>query len=68
MSVSEILAKAEAVAATNPKEAEALYLRVLSASSSSSSSEPPRDDEQAQVLRDQEIALVKLGELYRDYK
>ena len=30
--------------------------------------EPRRDDEQAQGLRDQELALVKLGELFRDQK
>ena len=34
----------------------------------STSKEPPRDEDQAQNLRDQEIALVKLGELYRDQK
>ena len=29
---------------------------------------PPTDETQAQILRDQEVALVKLGDLYRDQK
>ncbi|KAF4612765.1 hypothetical protein D9613_011899 [Agrocybe pediades] len=69
-SVKDLLAKAEAASASNPKEAEKLYKQILAATSSSTSNtnEPARDEEQAQGLRDQEVALVKLGELYRDHK
>ncbi|KAJ7583203.1 PCI domain-containing protein [Mycena floridula] len=51
-------------ATSNPQRAEALYRQVLSSTSS------PSDDpqQQAQLLRDQETALVNLGQLYRDQK
>ncbi|KAF8875056.1 PCI domain-containing protein [Infundibulicybe gibba] len=49
---SDLLKQAETA---NPQQAEALYKQVLSPSN-------------GEVLRDQEIALVKLGELYRDQK
>ncbi|PPQ82209.1 LOW QUALITY PROTEIN: hypothetical protein CVT25_008070 [Psilocybe cyanescens] len=51
-SVSEILARASTLASTHPKAAEALYKQILATSAS----------------QNQEAALVKLGELYRDQK
>ncbi|KIM37949.1 hypothetical protein M413DRAFT_448211 [Hebeloma cylindrosporum] len=68
-SIAQLLEKAKASSSKNPKEAEGIYKQILStASASTSNGEPPRDDEQAQSLRDQELALVRLGELYRDQK
>lgn len=48
----------------NPQEAESLYKQILSNTSI------PNDDpeDQSRHLREQETALVKLGELYRDQK
>jgi len=68
--VKDLLAKAEAASTSNPKQAEQIYKQILAATSSSTanSNEPARDEEHAQGLRDQEVALVKLGELYRDHK
>ncbi|KAG2012321.1 proteasome regulatory particle subunit [Coprinopsis cinerea AmutBmut pab1-1] len=63
---SSLITQAEGVVSTNPAQAEALYQQVLAASSASSSNTDPTV--QAQILRDQETALVKLGELYRDQK
>jgi hypothetical protein len=56
---AELLAEAEAVRAENPKRGEEIYKQILNASKSA-----VNPDE----LRDQETALVKLGELYRDQK
>ncbi|KAF8490456.1 PCI-domain-containing protein [Russula emetica] len=56
---SELLAEAETVSAENPKRGEEIYKQILDASKST-----VNPDE----LRDQETALVKLGELYRDQK
>ncbi|KAI0271208.1 PCI-domain-containing protein [Russula aff. rugulosa BPL654] len=56
---SELLAEAGAVSAENPKKGEKIYKQILNASKST-----VNPDE----LRDQETALVKLGELYRDQK
>lgn len=58
-STSELLAEAEAVRAGNPKRGEEIYKQILNSSKSA-----VNPDE----LRDQETALVKLGELYRDQK
>ena len=58
-STTELLAEAEAVRAENPKRGEVIYKQILDASKSA-----VNPDE----LRDQETALVKLGELYRDQK
>ena len=58
-SIADLLAEAEALGAKNPKRREALYKQILEASKSTVD-----PDE----LRDQETALVKLGELYRDQK
>ncbi|KAJ3511057.1 hypothetical protein NLJ89_g4317 [Agrocybe chaxingu] len=67
-SISQLLENAQASASSNPKEAERLYKQILSTTSGSTSKDPPKNDEQVQNLRDQEVALVKLGELYRDQK
>ena len=56
-STAELLAEAEAVRAENPKRGEKIYKQILDASKST-----VNPDE----LRDQETALVKLGELYWD--
>ncbi|KAF9476159.1 PCI-domain-containing protein [Pholiota conissans] len=61
-SVADLFKRAE----SNSAEAESIYKQILATASGSSST--PRDGDQAQDLRDQEIALVKLGELYRDTK
>jgi len=67
-SIAELFSQAEKCASTDPKKGEDLYKKILHNTSASTSKEPPRDEDQAQNLRDQEIALVKLGELYRDQK
>ncbi|KAG8935613.1 26S proteasome regulatory subunit rpn6 [Tulasnella sp. 419] len=51
------LAEANAIVDTNPKEAEKIYLGIL---------QEPNTDEQH--LRDQEAALVKLGQIYANSK
>jgi 26S proteasome regulatory subunit N6 len=58
-STADLLAEAETVGAVNPKKGEAIYKQILDTSKSA-----VNPDE----LRDQETALVKLGELYRDQK
>lgn len=55
MSSSDLLAQAEA----NPAQAQQIYTQILA-------DNPNTTD--AQILRDKETALVKLGELYRDQK
>ncbi|KDQ61275.1 hypothetical protein JAAARDRAFT_152408 [Jaapia argillacea MUCL 33604] len=60
---SSLISKAEAVASSNPQQAEQIYKQILGATTASTSS--ANSD---QSLRDQETALVKLGELYRDQK
>jgi 26S proteasome regulatory subunit N6 len=58
-STADLLAEAGALGTENPKRREAIYKQILEASKST-----VNPDE----LRDQETALVKLGELYRDQK
>jgi 26S proteasome regulatory subunit N6 len=58
-SIANLLAEAKALGTDNPKRREATYKKILEASKSTVD-----PDE----LRDQETALVKLGELYRDQK
>ncbi|PPR00376.1 hypothetical protein CVT24_004438 [Panaeolus cyanescens] len=60
-SISDQLSKAQSLVSSNPKEAETLYKAILDATNSN-----PKDADQSQIVRDQEVALVKLGELYRD--
>ncbi|KNZ78228.1 putative 26S proteasome regulatory subunit rpn6 [Termitomyces sp. J132] len=52
---AELLTQAEAAVTTNPAHAEALYKQILNEAAGA-------------VLREQETALLKLGELYRDQK
>lgn len=52
------LEQAQSLAAKEPTRAEALYKEILK--------KPAADN--AEALRHQETALVKLGELYRDQK
>jgi len=58
-STADLLAEAATLGVKNPKRREAIYKQILEASKST-----VNPDE----LRDQETALVKLGELYRDEK
>ena len=57
-SIEAQLEDAQTVLPTNPKRAEEIYKEILSGPAS----------EQPDALRQQETALVKLGELYRDHK
>jgi 26S proteasome regulatory subunit N6 len=59
---AELLEQANAAAPTKPREAEALYKQILSAPGAS------EGDARDGTMREQETALVKLGELYRDQK
>ncbi|KII89171.1 hypothetical protein PLICRDRAFT_53638 [Plicaturopsis crispa FD-325 SS-3] len=68
MSTLSLLEEAQSIAATNPTRAEQLYKEILSNTAASTSDDTPRTSERDQSLRDQETALVKLGELYRDQK
>ncbi|KAF8957703.1 hypothetical protein BDZ97DRAFT_1924318 [Flammula alnicola] len=56
----------------NPAEAETIYKQILSNTTdhsiASTSKEPPHGNDHVQGLHDQEVALLKLGELYRDQK
>ena len=56
---TDLLAEAEALGSGNPKRREDIYKQILEASKSTVNPD---------VLRDQETALVKLGELYKDQK
>ena len=56
---TDLLAEAEGLGTANPQRREEIYKQILEASKST-----VNPDE----LRDQETALVKLGELYRDQK
>ncbi|KAJ3721105.1 hypothetical protein FB446DRAFT_723045 [Lentinula raphanica] len=61
---ADLLAEAVAASKTDSKRSESLYRQILS------STKPSTHDsqQQAQILRDQETALVNLGQLYRDQK
>ncbi|EIN06974.1 PCI-domain-containing protein, partial [Punctularia strigosozonata HHB-11173 SS5] len=58
------LVEAASLAKSEPKKAEQIYKDILNAAASTSSGAP----ESSEALREQEAALVKLGELYRDQK
>ncbi|KAF8967234.1 PCI domain-containing protein [Flammula alnicola] len=66
--IAQLLTKAQESASSNPAEAEKIYKQILSNTTASTSKEPPRGDDHVQGLRDQEVALLKLGELYRDQR
>lgn len=59
-----MLAEAQAARKTDPKHAEDLYRRILETSAQAQVSQAERESN----LRDQESALISLGELYRDNK
>jgi 26S proteasome regulatory subunit N6 len=61
----QLLTEADAASKTDIKRAEALYKQILATPKLS-----PNEGEErlAQTLRDQETALVNLGQLYRDQK
>lgn len=60
----QLLEEAQSAALTDTKRAEAIYKGILSAAATTASNHV--SEERDQSLRDQETALVKLGELYRD--
>ncbi|ETW86375.1 hypothetical protein HETIRDRAFT_438720 [Heterobasidion irregulare TC 32-1] len=60
----QLLEEAQSAASTDTKRAEAIYKGILSAAATTASNHV--SEERDQSLRDQETALVKLGELYRD--
>lgn len=55
------------LASSNPKRAEELYKQILDSTASTSNGSAVNADKE-QSLRDQESALIKLAELYRDQK
>ncbi|OAX38169.1 proteasome regulatory particle subunit [Rhizopogon vinicolor AM-OR11-026] len=62
-----LLKQAEGLASSNPKRAEELYKQILNSTVSTSNGSTVNIDRE-QSLRDQESALIKLAELYRDQK
>lgn len=62
--VTQMLAEAQAVRSKDPKRAEDLYRRILQTSAQAHGSQSERESN----LQDQESALIRLGELYRDNK
>ncbi|OJA14274.1 hypothetical protein AZE42_08830 [Rhizopogon vesiculosus] len=62
-----LLKQAEDLAPSNPKRAEELYKQILNSTVSTSNGSTVNIDKE-QSLRDQESALIKLAELYRDQK
>ena len=65
-SFESLLKEAQSIKETNPGRAERIYQTILEESSKDQKAGPSNGNEQR--LRDQEVALVKLGELYRDTK
>ncbi|KAH7906002.1 hypothetical protein BJ138DRAFT_1163649 [Hygrophoropsis aurantiaca] len=65
---ADILKEAEAAASATPQRAEQLYKQILDPSTASTSNSDAGNGDRDQLLRDQETALVKLAELYRDQK
>ncbi|KAG0701693.1 proteasome regulatory particle subunit [Suillus ampliporus] len=66
-STQDLLKQAGDIASSDPKRAEELYKQILS-STASTSNGSALNAEKEQSLRDQESALIKLAELYRDQK
>ncbi|KAL0065193.1 26S proteasome regulatory subunit rpn6 [Marasmius tenuissimus] len=64
-STDKLLADANAASKTDTKRAEDLYKQILALPKPAASE---GEDRLAQTLRDQETALVNLGQLYRDQK
>ncbi|SJL03867.1 probable 26S proteasome non-atpase regulatory subunit Rpn6 [Armillaria ostoyae] len=69
LTTAQLLAEADAASKSDSVRAEALYKQILTSSSSApSTSSKDVQQQKAQTLRDQETALVNLGQLYRDQK
>lgn len=66
-STQDLLKQAVDLASSNPKRAEELYKQILDFTASTSNGSAVNADKE-QSLRDQESALIKLAELYRDQK
>ena len=66
LDTSALLKEAQEARKTDVKRAEALYLQILDVNSQNARKAPHAQRERS--LQDQETALVKLGELYRDSK
>ncbi|KAG2121942.1 proteasome regulatory particle subunit [Suillus clintonianus] len=66
-STQDLLKQAADIASSNPKRAEELYKQILDTTASTSNGSAANTDKE-QSLRDQESALIKLAELYRDQK
>jgi 26S proteasome regulatory subunit N6 len=63
---AELLALAVEASKTDTKRSEALYKQILSSPTKLSPNSSNEDNQQH--VRDQETALVNLGQLYRDQK
>jgi 26S proteasome regulatory subunit N6 len=63
----DLLSEAQTLSKTDPKRAEQIFRDILNASGNDAVAGAD-DASKEQALRNQEIALVKLGELYRDQK
>lgn len=61
---AELLAEAVSASKSDSKRSESLYKQILSSTKPSTH----ENSQQTQTLRDQETALVNLGQLYRDQK
>jgi 26S proteasome regulatory subunit N6 len=66
-STQDLLKQAADIASSDPKRAEELYKQILDSTASTSNGSAVNADKE-QSLRDQESALIKLAELYRDQK
>ncbi|KAG1792122.1 proteasome regulatory particle subunit [Suillus plorans] len=66
-STQDLLKQAADLSSSNPKRAEELYKQILNSTASTSKGSAVNADKE-QSLRDQELALIKLAELYRDQK
>ncbi|TDL15148.1 PCI-domain-containing protein [Rickenella mellea] len=66
-STTKLLEEAQSLQPTDPKRAEGIYHQILKQSSDANKKQTDEfNPEKEQNLRNQEVALVKLGELYRD--
>ncbi|KAG1899751.1 proteasome regulatory particle subunit [Suillus fuscotomentosus] len=66
-STQDLLKQAADLTSSSPKRAEELYKQILNSTASTSKGSAINADKE-QSLRDQELALIKLAELYRDQK
>lgn len=66
-STAELLTQAQSLSKTDPKRAEQIFRDILNASGNDAVAGSD-DVSKERALKNQETALVKLGELYRDQK